>query len=367
MKLFLTGATGFLGGAIAANWLARPGATMPLFLVRAADPAQGVQRIQAQLRASGVPAATLDRIGPGDVVLGDLETVASFSADPRLDSVDVVISSAALATFSQNPKLRPVNVDGTFALAERFSRNRNLHRFLQIGTAMCCGPGQPSPVTEDWKNGVDVEHVVPYTRSKLDAELMIREKLPGLPLICARPSIVVGDTKLGCGPSPSIFWVFRMAQLLGAFTCGLDERIDVIPVDWCAEALVTLAIKPHLQHDLYHVAAGEWSDNFADIDIALAQADGKEPWGPRYRKVGRDDMRALAEEFASHVPEAHPRLIMRAMRIYGGFAEMNYVFDNHRMLDEGVPPPPRLVSYLGTCLDSVRGRSMLEMMQSDFK
>ena len=40
MKLFLTGATGFLGGAIAANWLARPGATMPLFLVRAADPAQ---------------------------------------------------------------------------------------------------------------------------------------------------------------------------------------------------------------------------------------------------------------------------------------------------------------------------------------
>jgi thioester reductase-like protein len=367
MKLFLTGATGFLGGAIGANWLARPGASMPLFLVRAADPAQGLQRLRAQLKLSGVPDDMLNRISAADIVCGDLETVPSFSADPRLDSVDLVISSAALATFSQNPKLRPVNVDGTFALAERFSRNRNLHRFLQIGTAMCCGPGQPIPVVEDWKNGVDVEHVVPYTRSKLDAELMIREKLPSLPLICTRPSIVVGDTKLGCGPSPSIFWVFRMAQLLGAFTCGLDERIDVIPVDWCAEALVSLALKPTLKYDLYHVSAGASSDTFADIDIALAEADHKQPWGARYRKVGREDMRALAEEFASHVPEAHPRLIMRAMRIYGGFAEMNYVFDNQRMLDEGVVAPPRLVSYLGTCLRSVEGRSMLEMMQSDFK
>lgn len=367
MKLFLTGATGFLGGAIAANWLARPGATMPLFLVRAADPEQGVQRLRTQLKASGVPEATLARIGPQDIVCGDLETVAAYSADPRLDTVDLVISSAALATFSQNPKIRPVNVDGTFALAERFSHNRKLHRFLQIGTAMCCGPGLPTPVMEDWNNGVHVQHAVPYTRSKLDAELMIREKLPTLPLICARPSIVVGDTKLGCGPSASIFWVFRMAQLLGAFTCALDERIDVIPVDWCADALVRLAIKPQLKYDLYHVSAGEWSDDFAAIDVALAKADGKEPWGARYRVVGRDDMRALAEEFASHVPEAHPRLIMRAMRIYGGFAEMNYVFDNHRMLDEGVPPPPRLVSYIGTCLDSVRDRSMLEMMQSDFK
>lgn len=367
MQLFLTGATGFLGAAIAAHWLQDVDAPVPLFLVRAGDAAQGLLRLQARLADFAVPEVVRQRLRAEHIVCGDLEAVAAFAGDPRLDALDLVINSAALTTFSQNPRIRPINTEGTFALGASFARRPRLRRFLQIGTAMSCGPGLASPVHEDWRQGVGAKHVVPYTQSKLDAELLMRERLPGLPLVCARPSIVVGHRELGCAPSASIFWVFRMAQLLGAFTCGLDERIDVLPVDWCAQALVALALKPTLQHDLYHVSAGDSSDNFAAIDIALAEADGIAPWGSRYRKVGAADMRALAERFAQQVPEAHPRLIMRAMRIYGGFAEMNYVFDNQRLLAEGIEPPPRLVSYLGTCLRSVRGRSMLEMMQADFK
>ncbi|MBE1043314.1 NAD(P)H-binding protein, partial [Escherichia coli] len=49
------------------------------------------------------------------------------------------------------------------------------------------------------------------------------------------------------------FWVFRMGFALESFTCGLDEQIDVIPVDYCAEALIGLALKPCLGHSLYHI------------------------------------------------------------------------------------------------------------------
>ncbi|WP_204272643.1 SDR family oxidoreductase, partial [Enterobacter hormaechei] len=75
---------------------------------------------------------------------------------------------------------------------------------------------------------------------------------PELPLVVVRPSIVVGHSELGCAPSGSIFWMLRMVALLETFSCRLGDRIDILPVDDCAEAIVRLALKPMLAHDLYH-------------------------------------------------------------------------------------------------------------------
>ncbi|MDF3936285.1 cationic peptide resistance protein CprA [Pseudomonas citronellolis] len=368
-SLLLTGATGFLGGAVAARLIADGHAQALLLLVRADSPAQGLERLRDNLRLHAVSEAALEGLQAAQIVCGDLLDTRWLQVErARLMRVEQVINCAAVASFSKNPNIWPVNVEGTFAFARAMSQSRNLKRFLHIGTAMCCGPERESPVRESWEFPQSEEQLVDYTASKAEIERRLREELPQLPLVVARPSIVVGHSELGCQASGSIFWVFRMGFALESFTCALDERIDVIPADYCAEALVALALKPRLEHSLYHVSAGHGAAcTFGEIDRAYAEARGEEPVGERYRKVSPDDLRELAGSFESRIGKANPRLVLRALRLYSGFADLNYLFDNQRLLDEGIAAPPRFTEYLDVCVQSSRDISIPTQMQWDFK
>ncbi|MHA6194922.1 cationic peptide resistance protein CprA [Pseudomonas wadenswilerensis] len=368
-RILLTGATGFLGGAVTARLLAEGHGANLSFLVRADSPEQGLQRLRDNLLQHGVDDNACQRLGSEQVILGDfLDTTWLPRETPRLMQVERVINCAAVASFSKNPTIWPVNVDGTFAFAEVMSQSKRLKRFLHVGTAMCCGPQQASPISESWAFPRGEEQLVDYTASKAEIERRMSEELPALPLVVARPSIVVGHRTLGCQASGSIFWVFRMGFALESFTCGLDEQIDVIPVDYCAEALIGLTLKPHLEHNLYHISAGHQAAcTFGEIDQAFALANGATPVGERYRKIGVDDLKQLAGDFESRIGPANPRLVLRALRLYSGFADLNYLFDNSRLLDEGIAVPPRFTDYLDVCVRSSRDISIATQMQWDFK
>nr|WP_314478799.1 cationic peptide resistance protein CprA [uncultured Pseudomonas sp.] len=367
--ILLTGSTGFLGGTVAAQLIEAGRAPALRFLVRAENPDQGLQRLQANLEQHGVKAAVAQQLSSAQIICGDLlETSWLADASSSLMCVDRVINCAAVASFSKNPTIWPVNVEGTFAFAEVMSRSSRLKRFVHVGTAMCCGPQRESPVSESWEFPDEQEHLVDYTASKAEIEQRMRSRLPDLPLVVARPSIVVGHSELGCQPSASIFWVFRMGFALESFTCGLDEYIDVIPADYCAQALINLAIKPTLKHDLYHISAGNTSAcTYAQIDQAYAAANEAEPVGARYRRVSSHDLKELASSFEERIGPANPRLVIRALRLYSGFADLNYLFDNSRLLEEGIGAPPRFTDYLDKCVQSSVGVSIATQMQWDFK
>ncbi|MCU7237294.1 cationic peptide resistance protein CprA [Pseudomonas peradeniyensis] len=368
-RILLTGATGFLGGAVAARMIAEGHAGALCFLVRADNPAQGLQRLRDNLRQHGVDDRQGLALSEAQIICGDfLDTAWLARETPRLMQIDRVINCAAVASFSKNPNIWPVNVEGTFAFAQVLSRSARLKRFLHVGTAMCCGPQRESPISESWEFPEAAQQLVDYTASKAEIERRLREELPALPLVVARPSIVVGHRSLGCQASGSIFWVFRMGFALESFTCGLDEQIDVIPVDYCAEALIGLTLKPRLGHDLYHISAGHHSAcTFAEIDEAFALANGAQPVGERYRKVDVDDLKSLASRFETRIGPANPRLVLRALRLYSGFADLNYLFDNSRLLEEGIAVPPRFTDYLDVCVRSSSGVSIATQMQWDFK
>lgn len=367
-KILISGATGFLGAAIATEFLNRKLDVELLLLVRAENSEQGLARVRERLAALGCEAIALDKLDARNILLGDFANVDAFSNDPRLQEITHVINSAAITSFSKNPLIWPINVDGTFEFAKRMAEVSSLQRFLHIGTAMACGPLLSSPIHESWQLPPEDEHLVQYTASKATIEKRLREELPDLPLVVARPSIVVGHTQLGCEPSSSIFWVFRMGQLLQKFTCSLDEKIDVIPVDYCAKAIVDLLIKPTLSHDLYHISAGKDSScTFEAIDIALAKGLGIESLGKKYRQIGADDIAELARDFEERIGACNRRLVMRALRLYAGFAELNYVFDNARLLAEGIFSPPKFTEYAGLCAHSTRHLSIQEQMRWDFK
>lgn len=367
-KILITGITGFLGSSVLARLLELQQASNLLLLVRAGDAEVGLERISEALRNLEVPSEYLNLLTADQILLGDFSDTMAFLSDQRLDSVTEVINCAAVASFGKNPLIWPVNVDGTFAFAKRMANLPYLRRFLHVGTAMACGPLARSPVHESWEMPSEEAHLVDYTASKAEIEHKMRTELPTLPLVVARPSIVVGHTRLGCKPSGSIFWVFRMGQKLGHFTCELDEKIDVIPVDYCADVLVQLALKAELKYNLYHISAGELSScSFRDIDIAMAKALDIEPAGPCYRQVAHEDLTELAHEFETLIGPCNRRLVLRALRLYGGFAELNFIFDNHRLLSEGIPASPKLTDYVAVCALTSNTIPIAKQMEWDFK
>jgi nucleoside-diphosphate-sugar epimerase len=366
MKILLTGVTGFIGGAVAAELHKRGLLAQTIFMVRAPDPSKALLRVQASMATFHcVPSQA--QLNASQMVCADLaDSMSMQQADWQ--GVTHVIHCAALASFSNNPKIWAMNVDGTVALAQAVSANSVLQRWIQVGTAMSCGPGLESPVFESWELGLEQDaHLVPYTKSKIGAELAL-QALPNFPLVVARPSIVVGHSTLGCAPSPSIFWVFRMAFALERFTCAASERIDIIPVDWCANALVSLCFKPRLKYDLYHVSAGSTKSNlFSEIDEAYALASGNPPIAPRYEKVALEDLRSLVPLFEAKLGKVNRILILRALVLYGAFAKLNYVFDNQRLLAEDIDASPAFVSYLEACVMTTESQPLLEQMAYDFK
>lgn len=367
-NILITGSTGFLGGAVLANLIQRTVRDKVLLLVRGETIEEGLNRVKVNLKSFGLSEAQVNSVAPENIILGDFASTQDFIHDPRLDEVTHVINCAALASFGKNPLIWKVNVEGTYQFAERMNRVRGLKKFIHVGTAMSCAPQPDSIVTENELDSSRAQHIVEYTWSKATIEKRMKEGLPGLPLVIARPSIVVGHSDQGCMPSASIFWVFRMVLTLGKFTCKLNDRIDVIPVDYCADALVLLLNAEGVLNEVIHISAGTHSSvTFAEIDEAMAKASGKKALGDDYQKVSYKQLTEARKTFKTLFGPCNELIMLRAMKLYGHFSELNVVFDNSKLLRLGMSKPTRFTDYVERCVLSTRDSTIAELMQVDFK
>ncbi|HET8704752.1 MAG TPA: SDR family oxidoreductase [Pseudomonadales bacterium] len=365
IMFLITGATGFLGGAIGVELIQQKRSDECLFLVRADSPAQALHRLRSNLRLFDVPEYLLERLTERNILLGDLGS-ADWHLDPRLNQVSCVINSAAVASFGKSPRIWTVNHDDTLRFAARLARVPHLKRFLHIGTGMACGIQAVPPVSETYEPGPAAKHLVPYTHSKAAVEAKMASLFPELPLVVARPSIIVGHSQLGCAPSSSIFWVFRMAKALGEFVCDFDAQVDVIPVDWAARAILLLAEKANLSWTRYHVSAGQdFSNTFKEIDQALSLALNESPMD--YRPASYEKLFSRRKEFPRLFGAINPRMIPSAIKVYGAFSELNMLFDNSRLFSEGMTPPPRFSEYMDVCVQTTLDKSIADLMMIDFK
>ena len=366
--LLITGVTGFLGGAaLEAIFNSQRHFTL-LLLVRARDAEAGLDRVRENMRKFNVSERELALLSVENILLGDLATPEAFLNDSRLERVTHVLNCAAAASFGNNPLIWKVNVEGTLLFAQRMSQVEGLKRFLHVGTAMSCSPQPDTLVAENAVLRERAEHLVEYTHSKSTIEQLMRERCPSLPLVIARPSIVVGHTHHGCQPSSSIFWVFSMGLMLQKFMCSMEDRIDVIPVDYCARALLMLLSAPIAQGEVVHISAGEENSvRFAEIDNAMAIAQEKAPVGDNYAQVSYETLVKMRRELKTIFGPCNERLMLKAMRLYGAFATLNVRFSNDKLLSMGMPKPPRFTDYIGRCVQTTRGLSIPQQMAVDFK
>jgi nucleoside-diphosphate-sugar epimerase len=376
--ILITGATGFLGGALAAELLKTPQWSEVVLLVRAEDAAHAYQRALRSLARFTSDIEVLGRLRQEQVIVGDFTNPESFYADPRLATVKRVVHCAALTSFGANGRAFTTNVDGTLRFVHHLRQVAAIERFLHVSTAMICGDGAGDLVQEDQFPSSRVNHLVNYTESKAEAERLLRLTLPGFPLVVVRPSIIVGHTRLGCEPSGSIYWTFRMADALGMITCAPDARMDVIPVDYAAQALQHLLLKTRLAHRTYHISAGvesccTWREIAAAFAETRAQAclvaaggEGDVLPEPGYRTVEFSEIAARRGEFSTLFGECHQKFMLKAAALYAGFAELDTVFDTSRLRMEGVPSAPRFTDYLAVCESTSAAQTIAEQGLVDF-
>jgi nucleoside-diphosphate-sugar epimerase len=336
-----------------------------LFLVRATSPEIGLQRVRDAITKFNLNDTLLNSLSIENIICGDLMDVPQFANDPRLDAVTFVVNSAGMTSFGRNPNVSKINVDGTLKLIHRVAAMPKLRRLIHISTAMICGTNPPDVVSEDLFPQKHSEHFVPYTESKAEAERQIREVMKELPFAIVRPTIIVGHTKLGCAPSNSIFWAFRMGDALRMTTASLEDRIDVVPVDYVASAVLHLLARPELKHTIYHVGSGAASsNNFSEIDHAFCRALDRQPGD--YRAATVEEALARKEEYQELFGNCSKRFMQGAVKLYGNFAALNAVFDISRLQKEGAPAPPRFADYLGVCSLTSIHISIAEQAMTDF-
>ncbi len=343
-RIFLTGATSLQGGAFLACLLSS-GYEEPLTcLVRVPDQETAEERTRRSVARFGLqPSTRLPRAW--NVLPGDLLSEEWHDA-PALRGTTHVMHLAANTSFGSNGGIRKTNVEGALSVA-RAMRNQPQERYVHTGTATICGAAPPHVVHEDDYPSDKAIHQAPYTRSKAEAERLLAERYADLPVVVARPSIVVGHTELGCRPSGSIFWVLRTVDALRFITWDPQNRIDVIPVDWAASALRHLLLTPELHHKRYHVSAGAaGAIRWEELAAEYARLTGGEA-SNRY-EVG--SMRQLTHHrIAQQLGHGHGRHLRLALELYYRFCSLDLVFDNQRLLDAGVPPP-RFTEYMAKCV-----------------
>jgi nucleoside-diphosphate-sugar epimerase len=358
--VLVTGVTGFVGGAAVAELLTTRAAERLLLLVRADSPAHAAQRAHRSL-ARFLPREQLanarDRL---DFLPADLTCPGSL-ADSRLVRITHVLHAAANTSFRSVRGVRQVNILGTLALVHHLRRVANLERFLHVSTAYLCGDGAPSLVHEDDFPRPDTRHLVEYTASKAEVEVLLGTTAPELPIVVARPSIVVGHSRLGCAPSASLFWYYRCLALLGRTPFHPQARRDIVPVDFVASTLSELLYQPRLAHRCYHISAGDcsaapWPDVVAQFGIS----------GDPIRQVTSEDLRRERGRLRERLGEGDEEHLLTALEVYFRLGASGVeVFDNNRLLAEGLPAPPPFPHYLPACLATSAGRSVYDQMRDD--
>jgi nucleoside-diphosphate-sugar epimerase len=329
--VLVTGGTGLIGGESIATLLERGWNVRAV--ARGSDAAEAERRIRERLARSG-------RREPWDGRLSchaGSVTATDFGLRPAaFDGLRAILHCAGETAFNEDEKCWATNVGAAERLVELARSLKNPPRIYFVSTASVCMGPRHSEISEDtpfggYENG--------YTRSKRKAEVVLLES--GLDVVILRPTIVfsrgVQDRKM----ARAMLWVIPALMELGEAPVEPGDRIDIIPVDFAADAIERFLRIPKPRHRRYHVSAGragsatcaEFQETVAEVDprakqIAMGAREGRSP------KRAQDQLRRRLEEAISH---------------YVPFMSADVVYSCDRLRAEVGPelgPCPKVTEYV---------------------
>ena len=344
MAIFLTGSTGYIGAHVAANLLHDYGAGLNL-LVRARDAHEAEDRLwrALQLHLDFKPfyehLQTRIRIFRGDLTR-ERFGLSQDDYDRLVHTTDSIIHCAASLNRKSEKSCLNVNLRGTLEVIKlglQVDHYHGLRRFSHVSTVAVAGKRQDEVVTED--NSIDWNRsdYDPYARTKKFCEHMIRQLLPDVPKTIFRPSIVLGDSRRAETTQFDMVRAFVFLAGLPVLPLRSRDRVDIVNVDFVADAIAGLHARERTQYDTYHLSSGRDSQTFKQITESLAAAQDKR--GPIYLPF-------LEKPFGRSVDLLSNRKSplgrgAALMKVFMPYLTFNTVFDNTRVTSElGRKPVP---------------------------
>ncbi len=254
-RILITGASGFIGSAIARTFLGH-GYTVRV-LVRPQSDLTNIQGL------------------PVERVTGDLQQFDSFAA--ALDGCDGLIHAAAdYRFFVPNPEyMQRINVEATLRLIKTAAR-MGVKRMVYTSSVATLGHRlDGAPADETCEAHIE-EMIGHYKRSKFLAEQALRRLITeaGLNVVIVNPAAPVGPRDIK--PTPTGRMVFDAAS--GHMPAYVDTGLNIVHVDDVANGHV-LAYEHGLVGERYILGGDNLS--LAEILSLIARLSGRKP--PRFR------------------------------------------------------------------------------------
>ncbi|HEX3211944.1 MAG TPA: SDR family oxidoreductase, partial [Actinomycetota bacterium] len=202
-----------------------------------------------------------DRGGRVAVLAGDvraprlgLEPIAWQGLARRI--THIVHAAADLRLTITLAEARRTNADGVAHLLELARSAPRLARLLHVSTAYVAGR-RPDEVAEDdlsdrWGFANAYEH------SKYEGERLIKAARAELPVTVVRPAMIVGDTHTGAVKTFNTVYVplrRYLTRRLRVVPTRPDLQVNIVPVDWVADAIMRLTFDPAAAGQTVHLTA----------------------------------------------------------------------------------------------------------------
>src|SRR5262245_41945192 len=243
--ILVTGGTGTLGRALVARFA---GAANPSVVVLA----RGTTQSDVASLPSGV------RVIVGDVRQGSSLGLAAPERATLRESVTDIVHCAADTTFNRPlGEARATNVGGTSAVLTFARECPHLERMACFSTVYVAGRATGCFAEHDI-GGAD-GFVNSYEQSKAEMESDVRHAMPDLPIALYRLSTIIGDPRTGevsgfNAPHPALRLLYQgLAPMVPGTAASL---VDLIPVDYAADASHYLFEHAFTPGVTYHVCAG---------------------------------------------------------------------------------------------------------------
>ncbi len=372
--LFLTGASGFVGAELLHRILLREPDTSVICLVRGTSAHEAQERVVRALDQCARRASTEVKQLHSErllIVNGDI-TLPRFGLSPLVYSLlqrrtTHILHAAASTRFDLRLEdARAVNVGGTMEVL-RFARGcENLNRFGYVSTAYVAGDREGIVREDELDLGQGFLNT--YEQSKFEAETLVRDAMAtDLPrTVVFRPAIIVGDSRDGRTTSFNVLYCPMRIYGLGVIKALPGKpwvRLDVVPIDYVADAIQQIFLDEAAVGRTFHLVAGpERSmslqalvDKFVQIYNNHLSSRGLVRRLAVPQIVGEDEGSAFIERSIESMPTGQARNLFEMFRFFIPYTQKDKMFDDRNtrlvLTGKGIEPPPfanymhRVLSY----------------------
>jgi long-chain acyl-CoA synthetase len=303
--VLLTGATGFLGTQVARRLVHEADLTI-IALVRAESQAVATRRLTRawwdwpELVTALTPSLSptggkrdAEELRQGvrvEILLGDvslphlgLDEAAYSRLAGRI--THIIHTAADLRIDAPLEELRKTNLQGTASmleLARLVQRDHGLERYAHVSTAYVAG-GRSGAIPEADLTG-EYGFSCTYESSKYEGECLVQAAKKEWPVSVFRPGMIVGAADTGEIRTFNTFYFPLRLYLTGKYpVIPVDPalRVNIVPVDYVADAIVRLTFCPEAQGLNFHLTAPTASLPTAGELVQFVRAWARERLGLR--------------------------------------------------------------------------------------